>query len=51
VSPSSKPKVSRRQIEESDGYDVTKKIKGGKRRVAIDNSGPVPGVFVHAADI
>ena len=33
------------------GYDAAKKIKGRKRHVAVDTSGLLLGVVVHAADI
>ncbi|HET6521009.1 MAG TPA: IS5 family transposase [Geminicoccaceae bacterium] len=33
------------------GYDAAKKVKGRKRHVAVDTSGLLPGVVVHAADL
>ena len=33
------------------GYDAAKKVKGGKRHIAVDTSGLLLGVIVHAADI
>ena len=33
------------------GYDAAKKVKGRKRHVAVDTSGLLLGVVVHAADI
>ena len=33
------------------GYDAAKKVKGRKRHVAVDTSGLLLGVIVHAADI
>ncbi|WP_282187137.1 IS5 family transposase [Azospirillum sp. TSA6c] len=33
------------------GFDATKKIKGRKRHIAVDTSGFLVGVLVHAADI
>lgn len=33
------------------GYDAAKKVKGRKRHIAVDTSGLLLGVIVHAADI
>jgi putative transposase len=33
------------------GYDAAKKVKGRKRHVAVDSSGLLLGVIVHAADV
>jgi putative transposase len=33
------------------GYDAAKKVKGRKRQVAVDTSGLLLGVIVHAADV
>ncbi len=33
------------------GYDAAKKVKGRKRHVAVDTSGLLLGVLVHAADV
>jgi putative transposase len=33
------------------GYDAAKKVKGRKRHIAVDTSGLLLGVLVHAADI
>ena len=33
------------------GYDAAKRVKGRKRHIAVDTSGLLPGVVVHAADI
>ncbi|MDQ5829667.1 MAG: IS5 family transposase, partial [Actinomycetota bacterium] len=33
------------------GYDAAKKVKGRKRHIAVDTSGLLLGVMVHAADI
>ncbi len=49
--PSSTRKVSRRRKRGPRGYDAAKKIKGRKRHIAVDTSGFLLGVLVHAADI
>ena len=33
------------------GYDAAKKVKGRKRHIAVDGSGLLPGIAVHAADL
>ena len=33
------------------GYDAAKKVKGRKRHIAVDTSGLLLGVIVHAADV
>src|SRR5512142_3295211 len=33
------------------GYDAAKKVKGRKRHIAVDTSGLLLGIVVHAADI
>ena len=49
--PSSTRQPSRRPKRGPRGYDAAKRIKGRKRHVAVDTSGLLLGVVVHAADI
>jgi putative transposase len=38
-------------VDRYSGYDAAKKVKGRKRHIAVDTSGLLLGVLVHAADI